>query len=72
MPVYERLDEHGQVAERVQVYDNSHEDNRLGLAAEDADQPWRKAEKPKPAAPESAPIPVPESSDNQPDVKKKR
>ena len=71
MPIYERLDERGQVAERVRAYDNSHEDNRLGLAAEDPDQPWRRLEKPKPVAPASAPIPASELSDSEP-AKKKR
>lgn len=72
MPIYERLDESGRVAERVRVNNNSYEDNRLGLAAEDSTQPWRVAEKPKPAEPENLPILVSESSDDQPDAKKKR
>lgn len=72
MPIYERLDEHGQVAERVQAYDNSHEDNRLGLAAEDPKQPWRVADKPKPEPQEDAHIPASQSSDSEPEAKKKR
>lgn len=41
MGAYERVDRDGNVVERVVTVDNSHEDNRLGLAAMNGTSGWR-------------------------------
>lgn len=49
MGSYERLDEQGNVIERVTALENSFEDNRLGLEAQKKGAVWRTTD-PEPAA----------------------
>lgn len=64
MSTFERVDVDGQVVERVVTIPNSHEDNRLGLAALEDGSAWRAVpetpeEPAKPAASNSAPAEKP-------------
>jgi hypothetical protein len=59
--VYERVDENGQVVERVQPTPGDYEDTRLGVAVLDGINGWRLAAEPQPAPtpdPEPAAAPV--------------
>lgn len=47
MPTYERVDEDGDVVERVGVVDGSYEDTRLGLAALEDRDGWRLVDDPQ-------------------------
>ena len=66
MPVYERVDAHGQVVERVQTIEGSIHDTELGVAVLDGVGGWRPAGTTPPApaetplaAPEPPPVPGP-------------
>ncbi|MFB4294796.1 hypothetical protein ACBI99_44705 [Nonomuraea sp. ATR24] len=52
---YERVDEHGQVVERVHVLNGTYEDTRLGVAALEETGGWRVAEPPGSAEPGGTP-----------------
>lgn len=68
MPVYERVDEHGQVMERVAPLAGDFEDTRLGLAVLDGAGGWRlaDAEPPDKPDPDITSTPVPESGVDTP------
>lgn len=61
--IYERLDEAGNVVERVQPVDGDYEDTRLGLAVLDGLSGWRLAE--DAPAPEPAPPAEPVFTDGE-------